>query len=39
MDELKQDTRSKAVALSLGTLDQLPLGVARPTYKLSLIHI
>lgn len=33
MDELKQDTRSTAVALSLDTLDQLPAGVSRPTYR------
>ena len=44
MDELKQDTRSKAVSLSLQNLDRLPGGIARPTYdraKLSpgIVHI
>ncbi len=44
MDELKQDTRSTAVALSLDTLDQLPAGVGRPTYKRAdlspgIVHI
>lgn len=44
MDELKQDTRSTAVALSLDTLDQLPAGVGRPTYRRAdltpgIVHI
>lgn len=44
MDELKQDTGNSPVALSLGTLDQLPEGIARPTYdraKLTpgIVHI
>ncbi len=44
MDELKQDTRSQAVSLSLETLKRLPEGIARPTYdraKLSpgIVHI
>jgi mannitol 2-dehydrogenase len=44
MDELKQDTRSQAVSLSLETLDRLPEGIARPTYdrtKLTpgIVHI
>ena len=44
MDELKQKTRSTAVALSLDTLDQLPAGVGRPTYRRAdltpgIVHI
>ncbi len=44
MDELKQDSRSKAVALSLANLDMLPEGIARPTYKRAdltpgIVHI
>ena len=44
MDELKQDTRNKAVALSLANLDKLPAGIARPTYRRAdlspgIVHI
>lgn len=44
MDELKQNAQDNAVALSLDTLDQLPPGVARPTYRRAdlspgIVHI
>jgi mannitol 2-dehydrogenase len=44
MDELKQDTRTEAVALSLANIDRLPKGIARPSYKRAdlrpgIVHI